>query len=147
MAESPAIRRLGMEDLPAVHALWKAAGLPFHPEGRDSIERLTSEMDQTRNFLLGAFMDGDMVGCVLASDEGRKGWVNRLAVSPDHRRSGVARQLVEACEEEFRSRGIGLVCALIEDWNAPSMALFDAAGYIRRDDIHYYRKEIRGRDW
>lgn len=147
MQERPEVRRLGEEDLPAVYALWKAAGLPFHPSGRDSLERLASELDRTRNFLLGAFVHSRLIGCVLASDEGRKGWVNRLAVSPEYRRSGVAKLLVEACEEEFRSRGIGLVCALIEDWNAPSMALFDAAGYIRRDDIHYYRKEIRDGDW
>lgn len=138
---------MGEEDLPGVHGLWKEAGLPFHPEGRDSIETMALELRNTRNFLMGAFVRDALVGVVLGTDEGRKGWINRLAVRPDHRRRGIARKLVEACEAEFARRGAGLVCALVEDYNRDSMALMGEAGFVRRDDIHYLRKEIRGADW
>lgn len=144
---TPEVHLLGVEDLPSVHDLWREAGLPFHADGRDSFDAMAQELRNTRNFLLGAFEDGVLVGVVLGSDEGRKGWINRLAVKPSHRRRGVARNLVEACEAEFLRRGVGLVCALVEDFNGASMALMRDAGFVRRDDIHYYRKAVGEGDW
>ena len=43
-AEPPLICYLDAEDLPSVWALWEAAGLPFHPSGRDSAERMGREL-------------------------------------------------------------------------------------------------------
>jgi GNAT superfamily N-acetyltransferase len=145
--DGPDFRFLGEEDLPQIHGIWAEAGLPFHPEGRDSLEAMTRELHETRNFLLGAFEGGALVGVALGTDEGRKGWINRLAVKPTHRRRGLALALVHRCEEEFSRRGMGLVCALVEDYNGPSMALMGDSGFVRRDDIHYFRKEIRGGSW
>lgn len=141
------IRLLGPEEMAPVHELWGEAGLPFHPNGRDSLERLEAEAASGASFYAGAFLGGQMVGCVLGTWEGRKGWVNRLAVLPGQRRAGVAKALVRFCEEEFARRGAGLVCALIEEWNGPSMALFEAEGYAKRTDILYFRKALKGEEW
>jgi len=44
----------------------------------------------------GLFQGEELVGSVLASHDERKGWLNRLAVAPNHRRRGPARRLIAA---------------------------------------------------
>lgn len=141
------LRILEPEELPAVHDLWREAGLPFHPEGRDSLARMAAEREDGRTFYAGAFEGGRLAGVALGTDEGRKGWVNRLAVAPGQRHRGVAAALIAFCEREFQRRGRGLVCALVEEGNDPSLALFQKEGYALRRDILYLRKTLRGEAW
>lgn len=141
------IRLLGPEHINDVHGLWKAAGLPFHPAGRDSISRMTRELELDHVFLAGAFQGEALVAVVLGTEDGRKGWINRLAVRPSFQKQGLAKALVDFCEHRFKNRGLGMVCALIEEDNNRSMALFRGEGYEERLDIHYFRKMIAGEDW
>ena len=141
------IRLLGPEDIMDVHALWKEAGLTFHPSGRDSVGRMTQELQESRTFLAGAFLGEALIGVVLGNDDGRKGWINRLAVRPAYRKMGVARSLVDFCERHFEGLGLGIVCCLIEEDNESSRAVFLKEGYEERPDIHYFRKMTGGEDW
>ena len=141
------IRLMEPTELAAVQALWREAGLSFHPEGRDSLEAMAAEASDGRTFYAGAFEEGRLVGAVLGTDEGRKGWINRLAVLPSARRTGVAAALVAFCEAEFARRGRGLVCTLVEEGNAPSFGLFEREGYVLRRDILYLRKSLKGEQW
>jgi len=141
------VRKLGRQDIPAILDLWNASGLHVRPEGRDSVEHIAHEMEQGSALFLGAFLGAEMAGVVLATHDGRKGWVNRLAVPPERRKRGIGRLLVRACEKEFEALGFGLSCALIEDWNDPSMALFEKEGYVLRKDIFYFRKSLGTTDW
>lgn len=139
-------RSLDERDLPAVLDLWRAAGLSIRPQGRDALPTLRAEIASGRNVILGWF-DGDaLVGAAVASDDLRKGWINRVAVLPSHRRRGIGAKLVARCERLFASRGIGLSCSLVEDANHGSLALFRAAGYEECSDIGYLRKRLDP-DW
>lgn len=142
-----AIHRLEPIDVPAILDLWQAAELHVTPKGRDSQEHIVQEMSQGSALFLGAFREGEMIGVALATHDGRKGWINRLAVKPEHRKKGIAQELVRASEEAFREIGLGLSCALVEDWNEPSMNLFEKEGYVPRKDIFYYRKKLTEIDW
>lgn len=143
----PEIIRLGPEAIPAVRRLWAQAGLLFRPEGRDSEETFARELETTGTFLLGAFEGDELVGVALGTDDGRKGWINRVAVRPDRRRSGLGRRLIRACEQILAERGIGLVACLVEEGNQASLDLFAGEGYEIRRDVVYLRKPLAGEDW
>jgi len=82
------------------------------------------------------------MGTVLGTHDSRKGWINRLAVHPAHRRRGLARRLVRACERALRARRIEMFCALIETDNVASEAVFRSLGYkIVR--LSYARRKLR----
>jgi len=134
------LRTLGPEWIGDVRSLWTEAGLSIRPDGRDAPEAMTRELEETGSFLLGAFDSEELIGVILGTDDGRKGWLNRLAVKPSHRRRGVARALVRRCEKIFKERGRGMVAGLIEEGNFASFALYDALGYGTRRDIVYLRK-------
>ena len=86
---------------------------------------------------------GALVGSVIANHEGRKGWINRLAVRPSARRSGIARALVAACEGWLFGEGVPIVAALVEGDNHSSQALFTSCDYERDDTLVYFRKLTR----
>jgi len=84
-----------------------------------------------------------LLGSAIANHEGRKGWINRLAVRPSVQRAGIARALVAACEGWLFAEGILIVAALVEGDNRSSQALFSACGYERDDTLVYFRKLAR----
>lgn len=90
--------------------------------------------------VLGAYVGRRLVGTVIATDDGRKGWINRLAVDPDHRGQGTGGHLLAAAEEALARRGRRIVAALVEDWNTESRRFFEARGYRGHPDIHYLSK-------
>ncbi len=134
------IRPLQIEDYDALTALWDAASLSYRPRGRDSRASIARELAGPCSVFLGAEEEGRLIGAVLGTHDGRKGWINRLAVVPDRRRQRVARTLVEAFEQRMRKRGIEIVTCLVETWNSDSDRFFRALGYVRHDDIVYYSK-------
>ena len=138
------IQALEPSDYDALLALWKTAGLPHRPKGRDSREAITSQMRRDPGLFLGAFLEDRLVGSVIASFDGRKGWINRLAVDPDERRQGIGRKLTEEAERVLRARGSQITGALVEADNSQSLALFEKCGYTIHKDMLYLTKRDSG---
>jgi ribosomal protein S18 acetylase RimI-like enzyme len=134
------IRTLSIEDFEVIADLWSKAKLSFRPKGRDSREAIAAQMKADPDFFLGAYENEKLIGAVIITCEGRKGWINRLAVDPDYRHQGVAKALIAECERVLRMRSIRLFCALIDDDNAASKELFRKCGYIEHHDIVYFSK-------
>jgi ribosomal protein S18 acetylase RimI-like enzyme len=135
------VRKLTIQDYDAMIKIWKLAGLPYKPEGRDSRENTTKQMKLFPEFYLGAFYGNELVGVVIASYDNRmKGWINRLAVDPAYQRQGVAEQLVKKAEESLKKRRAKIFCALIELPNDKSVGLFQKMGYALHRDILYATK-------
>jgi ribosomal protein S18 acetylase RimI-like enzyme len=136
--------RIQKTDYDRVIALWQAAGLPVKLSGRDTRKAFERQLDSGAQTALGVETeDGVLVGVALATHDGRKGWINRLAVHPDYRRQGIARQLIAAAEEALRAQGIEIFAALIEPDNVTSLEMFLAAGYVDWPGIHYVSKRDR----
>ncbi len=123
------IKPLSMEHYDAMIRVWKAAGLPHRPDGRDSRTEMERQISEFGDLILGAFEKDELVGVIVGTDDGRKGWINRLAVHPEHLRRGVGLNLIRAIENALRERGKGIISVLIESPNEPSVALFEKAGY------------------
>ncbi|MFQ6067986.1 MAG: GNAT family N-acetyltransferase [Candidatus Bathyarchaeia archaeon] len=135
------IRNLTIEDYEAIVELWKRAGLPFKPKGRDSKQMMKKQMRAFPEFFIGAFHEEKLVGVVIGSYEGRmKGWINRLAIDPQYRGRGIAKQLIKAVEKALKKRGAAIFCALIETPNKESLSLFQKMGYVAHRDILYITK-------
>jgi ribosomal protein S18 acetylase RimI-like enzyme len=134
-------RLLGASDFDRIMALWQAAGLHIKPQGRDTRPEFERQLAGGTQTALGVEDDeGNLIGVVLATHDGRKGWINRLAVHPDHRRQGIGLALVEVAEQALRERGMRVIAALIEPDNEASLALFRAADYAEWEGLHYMSK-------
>jgi ribosomal protein S18 acetylase RimI-like enzyme len=137
------IRPLTKADYDSLVKVWEEAMLPFRPEGRDSRDGISAQLDRYPDLYLGAFESGELVGVVIGNYDGRKGTVNRLAVLPRCQRKGIATALVGSCERALRARGVEVISTLIETPNDRSVAFFKKMGYLQHDDIIYLSKRDR----
>lgn len=138
------LRRLTFEDYDAVIALWQRAGLTsIRPEGRDSPTEFAQQLERGQ-VVIGLEEDGMLIGVIVATDDTRKGWINRLAIDPDRRYQGYGTQLIRAAEDALRASGLQVIAALIEEHNAASLALFEKEGYaVQRDILYVSKKDSR----
>ena len=65
--------------------IWETAGLPYKPLGRDSEEKIEVELKRGVGKFLFAVIGNVYAGVVLVTHDGRKGWINRVAVLPEYR--------------------------------------------------------------
>jgi len=140
--ENLCTRRLGLDDYDDLLSLWQRAGLhSLKPQGRDSRAALAHQLASGVQAVLGLKVDGCLVGAVVTTHDGRKGWINRLVVDPDYRRRGYAARMLSAAEDVLREQGMQVIAALVESDNPASLALFCQAGYAEIDPhIHYLTK-------
>jgi N-acetylglutamate synthase len=134
------IRKLRIDDYDALIAMWQRCGLPYKPKGRDAREKISRELTRETAIFLAAEMDGQLVGSILGTHDGRKGWINRLAVDPEFQHQGIAQRLLADAENQMYQLGIEIIACLIEDYNHTSMAFFQKSDYIRHNDIFYFTK-------
>lgn len=134
------IRRLTIRDYPELIKLWRRSKLPIKPKGRDSRGHIAKEMKLNPDFFIGAFDRDLMIGAIIASHDGRKGWLNRIAVTPGCRRQGVAQALTRAGEKALKRHGIRIYGLLIHEYNQASLCLARKMGYVVHHDILYLTK-------
>ena len=136
------IRNFELSDYDILIGLWTAAGLPYKSKGRDTKENIRKELLRGCASILIAELNNIAIGTVFATHDGRKGWINRLAVIPEFRKQGIGKILVEKAESILIEKGIGIIACLIEDYNKTSLATFQKLGYNEFKGIHYLTKRI-----
>lgn len=137
------IRTIGIDAYDDIIRVWMNAGLPIKPNGRERRDFLERELSREYVRCFGLFLDEVMVGVGIANYDGRRGWVNRVAIDPDYRGQGLGGEIIQACEEFLNGFGETLICCLIEEENLPSMACFRKAGYSFYEGIMYWSKRPR----
>lgn len=134
------INKLTINDYESIIHIWQRAGLPYKPGGRDSRKMMTTEMSHDYCAYFGLFDSNTMIGLGIANFDGRRGWINRVAIDPEFRGQGLAGLLIEALESFLRELGAVVICALIEEINTPSMDCFEKAGFTCEPTFRYFTK-------
>lgn len=122
--------------------LWEKSGLPYKGKGRDSKENIEKEVKLDCNQFLFALVNGQAAGSILVTHDGRKGWINRVAVLPEFRKKGIAKLLVSEGEKWLKEIGIGIFACQIEEYNNDSFEAFKKMGYVPFEGIRYLTKRI-----
>jgi len=135
------LRHLTQDDHQAIVSLWSRTGLKsVRPTGRDSQEAFATQAASGVQEIFGLMDDQRLIAVIVVTHDGRKGWLNRLAVDREFRGQGLARHLIREAETWLAEQGIEVWAALIEDYNPVSLELFRSEGYITHDDIIYLSK-------
>lgn len=120
------------EHIPAILELWRRADA--EPTITDNDQSLVSLLAFDPGALLVAHIDDTLVGTIIATWDGWRAGLYRLAVHPDHRRRGVATALVHAAEQRLRAQGAARVALIVVAAETPALAFWHAAGYTRQAD-------------
>jgi GNAT superfamily N-acetyltransferase len=122
------IRDARLEEAAGVIAVWRRAFGHEMPAGEQSdIERVILDAHRSRLFIASA--SAGMAGTLIAAFDGWRGHLYRLAVLPEHRRSGIGAALVAEAERWLHSVGCHRLTALAEKDESAGIEFWQAAGY------------------
>ena len=121
------IRLFTMNDYDAVTALWAKAGLlSGRSDKRPEIEK---KLERDPDLFLVGIDEDRIVAAVMGSFDGRRGWVNHLAVDPDRHGQGLGAALLGELECRLRTKGCIKLNLLIEPDNARVEGFYRRQGY------------------
>ena len=99
------IQEMSLEDYDEVYELWQGIDeiILSEIDTRESIARF---LERNPGFSYVARQEGVIVGVVLCSHDGRRGYIDHLAVSKTHRLMGIGKALVLRCLYNLMRVGI-----------------------------------------
>ena len=127
------VREFQLGDYEEVVELWKEAGIILRPG--DDLEGIKLKLQRDPELFLVAENARQILGVVLGAWDGRRGWINHLAVRSGQRRSGIGKALVRELERRLAEKGALKVNAQIYKTNEQSLAFFKALDYEVHSDL------------
>src|SRR4051812_42728728 len=104
------MRHATCDDASNILSFWHAAETV--PTLTDTVEDIKTVVGHGSAVCILAISDGQIIGTVIATFDGWRGAIYRLAVDPKHRRHGIARTLVAEAESIFKKWGAKRVTAI-----------------------------------
>jgi ribosomal protein S18 acetylase RimI-like enzyme len=134
------IRAARADDVDAVLAVWASADVePTVTDDRASILRLLAHDSSA---LLVAEHDDQIVGTLIATWDGWRGSMWRLAVRPDHRRQGIAQALVATAEQRLQALGATRIATFVVTTDDTPSGFWAACGYQAQTDRRRFVKNV-----
>jgi len=135
------IREFQLTDYDDVVGLWKTAGLILRPG--DELYGIKLKLQRDPDLFLVVEDGGEIVGVVMGAWDGRRGWINHLAVKPNRQREGIGRTLIGELEKRLFEKGAKKVNAQIYKWNTKSHDFFKSVGYEVHSDLMMTGKYLK----
>jgi ribosomal protein S18 acetylase RimI-like enzyme len=133
MDKNMKIRGYQPRDKKAVIQLWRDCGL-VAPQN-DPVKDIERKLKVNPEWFLVGELDGRIIASCMAGYEGHRGWINYLAVSPDHQREGLAGQIMEQAEDLLRTAGCPKINLQIRSSNSQVIEFYRSIGFSIDDAI------------
>lgn len=121
------IRSYQQTDEQVVIALWKACGL-ITPQNNPHLDIARKLRVNPEWFLVGE-LTGRVVASCMVGYEGHRGWINYLAVHPEHQRQGFARMMMQRAEDILSEAGCPKINLQVRSTNADVLAFYERIGF------------------
>lgn len=128
------LRPFTIDDFDAAISLWQASeGVGLNES--DTREAIATYLARNPGLSLVAEIDSQIVAAVLCGHDGRRGFLNHLAVARTHRGQGLGRRLVEACLEQLGALGIPKCNIYLYADNDAGAAFWRHLGWFDRAEL------------
>jgi ribosomal protein S18 acetylase RimI-like enzyme len=119
--------------------LWTDCGLvvPWNNPNTDIRRKLDVQPEM---FLVGR-LAGQIIATVMAGYDGHRGWINYLAVHPDHQRAGIGRRMMDEAEIRLRAAGCPKINLQVRGTNTKVIEFYGKIGY-QVDDVVSFGKRL-----
>lgn len=134
------IESFSLQQYEDVIQLWQRAGLQLSCS--DTREGLRKKLERDAELFLVAMNEEErMIAAVMGSYDGRRGWVNHLAVDPDFQGQDIGSRLMDELEKRLANIGCEKINLLIEPTNHGVQVFYNQLGY-ERDELIFMEKWI-----
>ena len=140
--ESFGICVMRLSDYEEMYDLWRGCdGIGLHTVD-DSKEGLSRFLRRNPDSCFVMRLHDQVVGTILAGNDGRRGYIYHLAVDPLHRQEQIGSRLVNAVLRELKQQGIHKVALVASEDNMEGHAFWTKMGFEMRKELRYYSKDI-----
>ena len=134
-------RTMTMDDYEQVYKLWVICNNGINDKD-DSYEGIEKYLKRNPGMSFVATCDNTVVGVILSGHDGRRGYIQHMSVSPDYRRHGIGRKLVDLALEALEAEDIKKVALVAFSRNELGNAFWEAQGFTLRTDLNYRNKAL-----
>ena len=135
------IRPFELSDEPAVIALWERCGL--NRAWNDPRKDIRRKLDVRPDLFLVGLVEAVVVASVMAGYEGHRGWINYLAVLPEHQRKGLGRVMMAEAERLLRDAGCPKINLQVRSSNTTVIEFYRRLGYGVDDVVSMGKRLVR----
>lgn len=131
------IRPMTIEDYDAVIRLWlQTEGMSVRDA--DSRENIALYLDRNPDLSFVAISESNIIGAVLVGTDGRRGYLQHLAVLPQFRGQRIGYQLISQSINALANIGIPKTHLFVYDDNLNAQKFYEKLGWFPRDNIRMY---------
>jgi len=137
------IRKMDIKDYSEIIGLWKntaGVGLSGNDDSKKSIKIF---LEKNPNICFVAVSkNGEIIGTIMAGNDGRRGHIYHLMVKPEYREYGIGKKLLEKVENGLKKAGIRKIFLVVYKKNKLGNNFWGNNGYEIRKDLNYRDKKI-----
>lgn len=126
-----------INDYHRVLELWKETD-GVRLRGADSREGIDKYLKRNPGLSFVALDQERVVGSIMAGHDGKRGYIQHLAVAPDSRKQGIATFLVDLCLDALKAEGILKSHLMVLHDNSAAKQFWYNRGWGFRSDIDIY---------
>lgn len=135
------IRIMTIEDFDLMFSLWKEAGLVVPDlETEKEKTKTTIKFNPNSNFV--ALENGEIIGTILGTFNGNRGWIYHLAVDPIFQRKGIGTAILHKTEHVLKTKGAKKVLLGVDKLNLKVVPFYEKNGYKEISDAIYMVKNL-----
>ena len=118
---------------------WKSiTGLVLHNDFSETKEGFDLFLKRNPNLSLVARINNKIIGAVLCSHDGRRGYLNHLAVSDKHQGLGIGTELVTKSIENLKRENIHKTMIPVLKSNYLAQQFWTKFGFTKEEDINFH---------
>jgi ribosomal protein S18 acetylase RimI-like enzyme len=134
-------RLMSIEDYKQCYDLWIKCGNGLNDKD-DSCQGIDKYLKRNPSTSFVATCDGKVVGVILCGHDGRRGIIQHACVSPDYRRLGIGKKLVELALDSLKAEDINKVLLVAFKKNESGNRFWESMGFTLREDLNYRNKVL-----
>jgi ribosomal protein S18 acetylase RimI-like enzyme len=136
------IRIMDIKDYKHIIELWKnspGVGLSGNDDEKKSIKIF---LERNKNTCFVAETDNEIIGTIMAGNDGRRGHIYHLTVKEEYRNKGIGKKLLEKTETALKKEGIRKIFLVVFKETKRGNKFWERNGYKIRRDLNYRDKKI-----
>lgn len=122
-------REITINDYEQLVPFWKDN---YFVSKMDSKDRFKVFLEKNKDLSIIAFEDNTIVGTILGSFDGRRGYIQKLVVDSNRRKKGVGKQLIKMVVEKLKKLGTIYIPISVESGLVP---FYEEAGFIKTTQV------------
>jgi ribosomal protein S18 acetylase RimI-like enzyme len=136
------IKTMVIENYNEIVNLWKNTDGVGLNENDDSEKSIKIFLEKNPDTCFVAEYNNEIIGTIMAGNDGRRGHIYHLMVKPEHRKNGLGKKLLEKTERALKKEGVRKIFLVAFKKNKTGNIFWENNGYEIRNDLNYRDKRI-----